>query len=985
MGSSQFQTNGRRVLLIGWDAADWKVITPLIERGKMPHLLELVERGVKGNIATLHPALSPMLWTSIATGKRPHKHGIYGFYEPTPDGMAVQPISNLSRKTKAIWNILNQCGLRSNVVGWWPSHPAEPINGVMVSDLYHKNTIQSGLPKQVPSGSIYPETKLDELSELRFDLNELYVEDMLNFIPLAKEIEQQNDKRLVTCAKVVAECTTVHSAATHLMETSPWDFMAVYYDAIDHFSHSFMRFHPPRRDFIPQRDFDLFKDVVTAAYIYHDMMLGRLVQLAGPETTIVLVSDHGFHPDHLRPTFIPLEPAGPAIEHRDLGIFVMAGPGVVQDELVFGSSLLDITPTILAHVGLPVGQDMDGRVIHEVFQDIVDVPTIPSWDDVPGADGRHPVGMEMNPLETKAYLQQLVDLGYINELSPDRQENVDNAIAELNFNLARSFMDANRFGDALPLLQKLYEDDPDEHRLGIQLASCYKSLGLIDELQDLVERLTERRVLAASDGRKKLVQFERLIKERRSKLKELHADYDDSDDVPKQKVIEEVFSEEERFQYLKCRSLAAVRTSYLDFLRGYVLCSKGQNEQALVFLKRAIDAEPNRPALYIQTGEALLNIGRLEDAKSCFQQAQRIDESNASAMLGMGRYHLQTKAYRMAVQNGLNAVAITYFNPLAHYLIGLGLFHLGQAERALNALQNAVGQNPNFAEAYQWMARIYAEHLDDQRTADHYRGLAIETKQFVEQQRKELGIPSTKKSPMQGTMDPAADSSVAAISPVGLPGVRARRNQKVQTKAADLDPAKSVIVVTGLPRSGTSLMMQMLRAGGVSVWEDAERPPDQDNPNGYVELANARDILTDNSWVLVATGKAIKVVAPLLEGLPAKLDYKVILMVRNLHEIMASQEKMLERNQKSGAGLDADRLHGVLQYQFETAARLLNDKGLATLRVPYTTVIDRPTDVAQRVCEFLGQSMDVTAMASQVDPNLYRNRVKNESDETSLP
>src|SRR5438477_5928489 len=127
----------QRLLLVGWDAADWKVIHPLLAKGEMPNLAALIRDGVHGNLATIVPPLSPMLWTSIATGKRPFKHGIHGFAEPTQDGQGIQPVTNLSRKCKAIWNILNQHGLRSTVIGWWPSHPAEPLNGVTVSDHYH--------------------------------------------------------------------------------------------------------------------------------------------------------------------------------------------------------------------------------------------------------------------------------------------------------------------------------------------------------------------------------------------------------------------------------------------------------------------------------------------------------------------------------------------------------------------------------------------------------------------------------------------------------------------------------------------------------------------------------------------------------------------------------------------------------------------------------------------------------------------------------
>src|SRR5512143_72577 len=110
---------GRRVVMIGRCAADWKVIGPLLDAGKMPNLENLINSGVMGNLATLYPDLSPMLWTSIATGKRPFKHGITGFTEPDPETGGIRPVTNLSRKTKAIWNILSQTGRKCNVVGWW--------------------------------------------------------------------------------------------------------------------------------------------------------------------------------------------------------------------------------------------------------------------------------------------------------------------------------------------------------------------------------------------------------------------------------------------------------------------------------------------------------------------------------------------------------------------------------------------------------------------------------------------------------------------------------------------------------------------------------------------------------------------------------------------------------------------------------------------------------------------------------------------------
>ena len=235
-----------RLLLVGWDAADWKVIDPLLAKGEMPHLARLLEQGVRGNLATIHPPLSPMVWTSIATGKRPPKHGICGFTEPTPDGLSVRPISNLGRKTKALWNIVHQNGKRSIVVGWWPSHPAEPIRGAMVSDLFPlKGEHKPGAP--MPMGAVAPASLADRMAELRVHPTEISGEILSLFVPGWQKIDQEKDKSLHDLAGIIAETMSVHAAATDLMETEPWDLAAIYYAGIDHFCHRFMRYHAGKR------------------------------------------------------------------------------------------------------------------------------------------------------------------------------------------------------------------------------------------------------------------------------------------------------------------------------------------------------------------------------------------------------------------------------------------------------------------------------------------------------------------------------------------------------------------------------------------------------------------------------------------------------------------------------------------------------------------------------------------------------------------
>ena len=283
----------RRVALIGWDAADWKIIHPLLDAGLMPNLRRMVERGAMGNIATLDPPMSPLLWTSIATGKTADLHGIHGFAEPDPVTGGIRPVTSTSRKVKALWNILNQSGLRSLVVNWFASHPAEPIDGVIVSNAF---AVTAGA--SLPAGTIHPPSLAAELAELRVEPRDLTGDDLLPFIPALNMIDQKTDHRPAMLAKILAENISVQNAATWLMEREPWDFAAVFFDLPDHAGHAFMRYHAPRMDNVTESDFEAYRHVVNGAYCFQDAMLGRMVALAGPDTVFMLVSDHGFHSDH---------------------------------------------------------------------------------------------------------------------------------------------------------------------------------------------------------------------------------------------------------------------------------------------------------------------------------------------------------------------------------------------------------------------------------------------------------------------------------------------------------------------------------------------------------------------------------------------------------------------------------------------------------------------------------------------------------------
>jgi hypothetical protein len=186
-----------------------------------------------------------------------------------------------------------------------------------------------------------------------------------------------------------------------------------------------------------------------------------------------------------------------------------------------------------------------------------------------------------------------------------------------------------------------------------------------------------------------------------------------------------------------------------------------------------------------------------------------------------------------------------------------------------------------------------------------------------------------------------------------------------------------ITVVSGLPRSGTSMAMKMLEAGGMQVVTDGERRADDQNPNGYYELEAVKglDKDGDTSWLLDARGKAVKVISHLLTWLPETYDYRVIFMERSLDEIIASQNKMLGQRGHAADASDAEGARRAFQRHLDQTMQFLAHRPcFRTLTVGYAEAVQNPQAAAQRIAAFLGNRLDVAAMAAVADAALYRNR-----------
>lgn len=836
-----------KVLLLGWDGADWKIIGPLLAKGQMPSLQRLIKKGVYGNMSTMNPPYSPMLWSTVATGKTPDKHGVLGFLELQPDQKGIRPVSVKSRKSKAIWNILHNQGMKSNLVGWWPSFPAEPINGVVVTDRFQKVKLSPYQKNPINPGTIHPESKVKDLEDLRMFPHEVTAAHILPFIPKAALINQNGqDKSLLNFAKTLTENVSVHCAATNVMRTTEWDFMGVYYDAIDHFCHGFMKYFPPKLSAIPQNKFEIYKDVIDGAYRFQDMMLGRMMDLIDDDTTLMVMSDHGYESGNKRILKMPKYPAAPALEHRQFGVFAACGPDIKVNEKVFGLGLIDIAPTILHMFDLPVGKDMDGRVALDIFKSPKKPEFIESWEDVEGDFGQHK-DLENDQLADQETMEQLVELGYIDKPDEKIEVAVLKTKCDLRHNLARVYLGKKDYASAKEILLELITEE--------------KPIDVIPFYMDLL-------TISISESEFKLA--EKYL----NTLRELDSEFK----------LNTYFSESK------------------------ILLGNGKVEEALQVLQVAKDKKPN-PEVWFQIGKIYAQVFKYEEAKDAFEHAIAMENDNAKYHQALAVALVRLGDFEEAADHAFTAIELIKYFPEAHYILGEALEKMGDLENSKKAYEMA----------------------------------------------KMLRPKKSKKAEM-------------AIENINL---KKEALANLEDKTTNTYFKDQIVIVSGLPRSGTSLMMQMMNNGGLEVLTDNQRKSDDSNPKGYFEYEPVMSIHKDNSWVELAKNKSVKVVAPLLKHLPSEYRYKVIFMNRDITEVIKSQQKMI--------GRDTETLPVKLFDAFQKQLQVVDtwkekEPGVEMMYVNYKDVLENPNDLVNQISDFISVDMDQEAMISSVDKSLYRNK-----------
>lgn len=401
-------------MLIGVDGLEWRLVIDMMKQGRLPQLQRLMRDGTFARLSTLEPALSPPIWTSIATGVLPERHGILGFIRPGLRDPGGQPLlfTNRERRVKAIWNIAGDAGVRSCVIGYWMTFPVEAIDGVMVAQTgappgsetarTRKGGLQTGM-----SGQVHP----PELEERVFAL----AADSAASVA-TRETDLYGDasawpaamKRVVEHSRwsLAADTAYQRIALDLVREAGRCDLVIVYLGLPDVLGHRFWRWtYPDDFAVVPAaHEVASFGDVLPRAYAQIDAFVGEMRSAAGDGAAVLVASDHGMGPWRAKARIDLSDDDGPLLRtgghsaHRDAFI-AGAGPGmahapagvqrpmkssdatnVAEDvaavpdratsmplaqsvaSVARAGSILDMTPTLLALLGLARGADMDGHV-----------------------------------------------------------------------------------------------------------------------------------------------------------------------------------------------------------------------------------------------------------------------------------------------------------------------------------------------------------------------------------------------------------------------------------------------------------------------------------------------------------------------------------------------------------------------------------------------------------------------------------------------
>lgn len=421
-----------KVLVIGIDGATFDIIGPMVKAGRLGQFKRLMESGTYSRFLSQKPMLSPCLWTTIATGHNRTEHGILHFIPKARNNEEkTRLISTNDRQRLALWNIVSAFKKSIGSVGWWVTWPAEPVHGQIVSDRVAHSRWKSWIGSPSQKRLTYPSELFDSVKHLIVDPLSPPMEEIDRLVQLTTEEKEE----MLAAKKAIFRhwlsvfkfgyCAqrTYENIGLHILQQEQPDLNMLFLIAVDPVCHTFWHYFKPEQ-FKEKVDPAMAKrlgKLIPAMYEHNDRYLSKLLPKIDSDTVVIMVSDHGFQSTGRLPTKTSVmdyrrwginrvedldKPVnvGTSGRHQINGMFIASGGPIMRGaKFKMQPSIADITPTILALMGMPVGKDMVGRVLEEIID--------------PKFWGAHPVRY-IDSYEK--YIEQQ-KLGYATEAGEERQ------------------------------------------------------------------------------------------------------------------------------------------------------------------------------------------------------------------------------------------------------------------------------------------------------------------------------------------------------------------------------------------------------------------------------------------------------------------------------------------------------------------------------------------------------------------------------------
>ncbi|HVS32512.1 MAG TPA: alkaline phosphatase family protein [Thermoanaerobaculia bacterium] len=390
-----------RVAIFGIDGADWSLIQELSNDGRIPNIKALINGGASASLQTIQPTVSPLVWTTAATGVSPDRHGVIDFY------VGRVPADAYARRAPALWEIAEGFGRPAMVVNWWTAWPPS-TSGATVFDA----------PVHHMENAAYPAQAAERVRGTAVPVSTVGSEQVRRFLNItAAEYEQavsSNDAAnpVNMMRNVLAKTWSDHRAAINLYRAqSPLLFMMTY-EGTDVVNHLAGPYHPPYREGIGQSDYRKLWPTVANYYAEIDRLIGEWMAVLPEDTTVMIVSAHGFRWGRDRPRTPPADRAALS-DHNGTGIFVIYGNHVAPSRATRTMSIYDVVPTALAILGLPKSGEMPGQLVQWALKDIspVEAVRVVSYSEF---FNERPVAVPIrtNPAE---YQKNLAAIGHVTD------------------------------------------------------------------------------------------------------------------------------------------------------------------------------------------------------------------------------------------------------------------------------------------------------------------------------------------------------------------------------------------------------------------------------------------------------------------------------------------------------------------------------------------------------------------------------------------